>query len=61
MINKKNKKILTFTVAILFIGICFVPLTNASTVNKTIRVLEIGAGATLYVGGSGGGNYSTIC
>jgi parallel beta-helix repeat protein len=60
MINKKIKKYLTFTIAILFIGICIIPISNAAVLNNNIGNIGTAAGNTLYVGGSGGGNYSTI-
>jgi parallel beta-helix repeat protein len=60
MINKKIKKSLTFTIAILFIGACIIPIGNAAVLNKNIGNIGTAAGNTLYVGGSGGGNYTTI-
>jgi parallel beta-helix repeat protein len=58
MINKKLRKRLAFTTAILLIVICVIPICNALTINEKFGIL--GSGNILYVGGSGGGNYTTI-
>lgn len=60
MINKKIKKNLTFTIAILFLGTCIIPISNATVLNKNIGILGTATGNILYVGGSGGENYTTI-
>ncbi len=60
MINKKIRKSLAFTIAILFIGICIIPISSSIAINKNIGILGNAFGNMLYVGGSGGGNYSTI-
>jgi len=60
MINKKIKKYLTFTIAILFIGICIIPICSAAVLNKNLEIIGTATGNILYVGGSGGGNYTTI-
>jgi len=49
-----------FAIAILFIGICIIPISGTVEINKRISVLGNERGNILYVGGSGGGNYSTI-
>lgn len=52
------RKGLAFGIIILFIGSCVIPSTGTNVVKKsTIPTL---AGNTLYVGGSGPGNYSSI-
>jgi parallel beta-helix repeat protein len=60
MINKKTRKSWAFPVAILFIGLCIIPITSGVAINKNIDILGNDFGNILYVGGSGGGNYSTI-
>ncbi len=60
MINKKFRKSLAFTIAILFIGICIIPISSSVAINKNIGILGNANRSMLYVGGSGGGNYSTI-
>jgi len=49
-----------FAIAILFIGICIIPISGSVEINKRIGVLGNERGSILYVGGSGGENYSTI-
>lgn len=60
MINKILKKSMAFSLATLFIGICIIPIIGSLELNNRIGVLGTEKGNTLYVGGSGGGNYSTI-
>ena len=60
MINKKIKRYLTFTIAAMLIGICIIPISNATILSKNVGILGTASGNILYVGGSGGGNYSTI-
>ena len=58
MIGKMSKKALVVTIAILFFGTCIIPISGSIGVEKnTIDPIK---GITLYVGGSGAGNHSTI-
>jgi len=58
---KIKKKIITIAVILLFIGLAFAPSINANTqsdfVKKSTTLFD---GKTLYVGGSGPGNYTKI-
>jgi len=60
MINKNVKKSLAFTTVILFIGICFIPVSESIEMKRSCGILGNARGNTLYVGGSGGQNFSTI-
>jgi len=60
MRNKLARKVNAFAIVILFIGICNIPISRSVEINKQIGVLGTEKGNTLYVGGSGGENYSTI-
>ncbi len=60
MMNKKIRKKSALAVAILFIGICIIPVSSGEAINKYVDILGNNSGNILYVGGSGGGNYSTI-
>jgi parallel beta-helix repeat protein len=60
MKNKKIKKSTAFIIAILFIGVCIIPICNSVKVNNNIGISGNVSGNILYVGGSGGENYSTI-
>jgi len=54
-----HKNILTVVgITILFLGLCITPSFAINNVKKTTNT--IGSGNTLYVGGTGPGNYSTI-
>jgi parallel beta-helix repeat protein len=60
MKNEIIRKNFTFTIAILLIGICIIPICIGIKIDNNIGILGTAKGNILYVGGSGGGNYSTI-
>lgn len=60
MRKKYIKKSMAFALSTLLIMICLVPIIGSIELNNKIGVLGKEKGNTLYVGGSGGGNYSTI-
>jgi parallel beta-helix repeat protein len=60
MIKKMYRKSIACTIAILFIGICFVPISGSVEIKKPIEIIGNANGNILYVGGSGGDNYTTI-
>ena len=53
-----NKNILAISIAILFLGVAVAPSTAIDIVEKT--VMPTNRNRTLYVGGNGTGNYTTI-
>ena len=56
--KRRFRKAVALTAAILFLGMCIVPLTSSITIEKTTPVIL--KGNILYVGGSGTGNYTKI-
>jgi len=64
MIDKKIKKTLVLGIIIIFIGASFIPSTisgiNETSINITNTLRSISSRGTLYVGGSGPDNYTSI-
>jgi len=58
MINDCWKKALVVGIVVLFFGMAFIPSSGATSVKKT--TIPLSKDKTLYVGGSGPNNYSTI-
>ena len=58
MDNMKKEILITIGITILFLGTCITPTVAIDTLKKPSN--PISSGNTLYVGGSGEGNYSTI-
>ena len=60
MENVLLKKIIAYVTMFLFIGMCFVPITGSVKVEKIGSPAIFVNGTIRYVGGGGGGNYSSI-
>ena len=60
MIYNNFRKRLVFSLAILLIGSCIIPISSSVEIERLISISGAPNGNILYVGGSGGENYSTI-
>ena len=60
MKKKLCKKGIVLAVFVLFVGVSILPTTSGLKIEKQKAVANTGNGNTLYVGGSGGGNHTTI-
>ena len=60
MINKMSRKSLVLGIAILFMGVCIVPTSGSIKIERCSNTVDLVEGNILYVGGSGGDNYTTI-
>jgi hypothetical protein len=58
MKNKSLRMYLAVGIAILFLGVCIVPIVAVDNVKKSC--FSVSNGNTLYVGGTGEGNYTSI-
>jgi len=60
MINKISRKSLVLGIAILFMGVCIISGSIGTKIDRRNNTIDLAYGKTLYVGGSGGDNYTTI-
>ena len=60
MINKMSRKSLVLGIAILFMGVCIISGSAGTKIDRRNNTIDLAYGKTLYVGGSGGDNYTTI-